>query len=103
MVATVSMTIRGFLTPYATHFREMGWHVDAAANGATSNPDLVGIFDQLHELPLSRSILDVRGILRAMSAITRILDRDYDIVHVHTPIAAFVTRAAIGVCTWTMS
>lgn len=95
MVATISPTIRGFLTPYAAHFRRIGWRVEAAANGATSDPGLEGIFDQLHELPLSRSILDAGGIVRGMNAISRILASGYDIVHVHTPIAAFVTRAAI--------
>jgi len=95
MVATISATIRGFLTPYAAHFRHMGWRVEAAANGATVDPGLEGIFDELHELPLSRSILDVGGIARSMNAISRILASGYDIVHVHTPIASFVTRAAI--------
>ncbi len=95
VVATIAATIRGFLTPYASHFRRMGWHVEAAANGATVDPGLEGIFDGLHEVPLSRSILDFGGILRATAAISRILESGYDIVHVHTPIAAFVTRAAI--------
>ncbi len=95
MVATVSATIRGFLVPYASHFRHMGWHVEAAANGATVDPGLDGIFDELHELPLSRSILDAPGILRTLNSLSRILESGFDIVHVHTPIAAFVTRAAI--------
>lgn len=94
MVATIAPTIRGFLLPYAAHFREMGWRVDAAANGAAVDAGLED-FDRRHELPLSRSILDVVGIIRTMDAITRILESGYDIVHVHTPIAAFVTRAAI--------
>ena len=95
MVATVSATIRGFLLPYATHFRGMGWRVDAAARGATVDAGLQGFFDQLDELPLSRSIFDAGAILRGLEGVTRILERGYDIVHVHTPIAAFVTRAAI--------
>ena len=94
MVATIAPTIRGFLLPYAAHLRAMGWRVDAAANGATADAGLEA-FDRRFELPLSRSILDVIGILRAMDALTVILESGYDIVHVHTPIAAFVTRAAI--------
>ena len=94
MVATVSATI-GVPTPYAAHFRRMGWRVDAAANGTTVDAGVQGVFDQLHELGLSRSLFDVRGILRAMTDLSRILASGYDIVHVHTPIAAFVTRAAI--------
>ena len=95
IVTTISHTIAAFLNPYAAHFRRMGWRVDAAANGATGDPALQGVYDQLHELSLSRSILDVRGILRTMQDLSGILESRYDIVHVHTPIAAFVTRAAI--------
>jgi glycosyltransferase involved in cell wall biosynthesis len=95
MVSTVSATIRGFLTPYAIHFRAMGWRVDAAANGAASDARLEDAFDEVHELPLSRSIFDIRGILSTLRSLSRVLGNDYDIVHVHTPIAAFVTRAAI--------
>ena len=95
MVTTVACTIRNFLRPYAVHFRRLGWRVEAAANGATVDPALDGYFDRLHELPLSRSILDIGGMARTLEALSRILENGYDIVHVHTPIAAFVTRAAI--------
>jgi glycosyltransferase involved in cell wall biosynthesis len=95
MVAAVSATVQNFLTPYAVHFRRMGWRVEAAANGATVNPGLEWVFDQRHDLPLSRSIRDIGGILRTMQALSVILEPGYDIVHVHHPIAAFVTRAAI--------
>lgn len=95
IVATVSATIRGFLIPYATHFRALGWRVEAAANGATTDPGLDGFFDQLHELPLSRSLLDAAGHMRSLRRISLLLESRFDIVHVHTPIAAFLTRAAI--------
>jgi glycosyltransferase involved in cell wall biosynthesis len=95
MVATVSSTLRVFLKPYAIHFRQLGWRVEAAGNGVSRDPGLAGVFDQLHELPFSRSILDVAGMMGAMRDLARILESGYDIVHVHTPIAAFVTRAAI--------
>jgi glycosyltransferase involved in cell wall biosynthesis len=94
-VATVSGTIVRFLTPYATHFRAHGWRVDAAANGASTDPALVGAFDHLYELSLSRSVLDVRALLRGMRAMSDALESRPDIVHVHTPIAAFIARAAI--------
>jgi glycosyltransferase involved in cell wall biosynthesis len=95
MVATIAPTIRGFLTPYATHFRTLGWRVEAAASGATADPELHASFDAVHDIPLSRSILDLGGMWRSLRAIGRIVAAGYDIVHVHTPIAAFVTRAAI--------
>ena len=96
VVATVAPTIRQFLVPYAIHLRDLGWRVDAAANGAKGEPVLQEAFDTLYELPLSRSILDVRGMFRGYRAISAILDEVRpDMVHVHTPIAAFVTRLAV--------
>lgn len=95
MVATVSGTIRHFLLPYARHFRGLGWHVEAAANGATADPILCETFDAVHELPLSRSLLDVGGLVRGARALSAILDRGPSIVHAHTPIAAFMTRGTV--------
>jgi glycosyltransferase involved in cell wall biosynthesis len=95
VVATVSITIRNFLIPYARHFRELGWRVDAAARDASSDPAIRDAFDHVYELPLSRSILDLGGLWRGERAISRIVESQPDIVHVHTPIAGFVTRLAI--------
>jgi glycosyltransferase involved in cell wall biosynthesis len=94
-VATVASTIRHFLLPYGDHFRALGWRVDAAANGATDDPALADSFDHVYELPLSRSILDLPGMASAERAIGRLLATPRDIVHVHTPIAGFVTRLAV--------
>jgi glycosyltransferase involved in cell wall biosynthesis len=95
IVATVASTIRNFLAPYAAHFRGLGWRVDAAGNGCGGDEVLQEAFDHVYELPLSRSILDVSGILRAERAISKLLDTRPDIVHAHTPIAGFVTRVAV--------
>jgi len=91
-VATVSHTLRHFLIPYAAHFRALGWRVDAAASGSSVDPALHDAFDHVYEIPLSRSIRDVNGLVRTGQALSRILESGPDIVHVHTPIAAFVTR-----------
>ena len=95
IVTTVASTLRSFLLPYAAHFRALGWRVDAAANGAAGDAILGGAFDHVYELPLSRSIADVGGILRAERAMAGILETGYDLVHVHTPIASLVTRIAV--------
>jgi glycosyltransferase involved in cell wall biosynthesis len=96
MIATISGTIRHFLLPYAEHFRGLGWRVEAAANGASSDAVLRDAFDAVHELPLSRSIRDVAGIVRSEQALADVLGSRQDIVHVHTPIAAFLTRYAVS-------
>jgi glycosyltransferase involved in cell wall biosynthesis len=95
MVATVGGTIGAFLAPYAAHFRELGWRVDAAAAGAPEDPRVVAAFDQVHDLPLSRSMRDLAGLARGWRAIRNLVGQPYDIVHVHTPIASFLTRAAV--------
>ncbi len=93
-VSTVGSTLR-FLLPYATYFRALGWRVSAAASGATLDAELLSAFDDVHELALSRSLLDVRGLLRGSYALRRILATEPDIVHVHTPIAGFLSRLVV--------
>jgi glycosyltransferase involved in cell wall biosynthesis len=92
IVTTVAATIDGFLLPYARHYRDRGWTVEAAANGATSVPRIVEAFDAVHELPISRSIADVGGMRRSLGTLKELVGDDFDIVHVHTPIASFLTR-----------
>ncbi len=95
-VTTISSTIRSFLLPYAAHFREIGWRVEAASNGVSNDAGVAGAFDHLHELAFSRSIIDVAGAYRGARAIrTVVRDSRPDIVHVHTPIASLATRLAI--------
>ena len=93
-VSTVCPTIRLFLAPYASHFRALGWRVDAAASGATRDPVLREAFDHVYEVPLPRSILDLKGLMRGERAISTILSSRPQIVHTHTPIASFITRLA---------
>lgn len=92
-VATISHTIRRFLLPYAAHFRGIGWRVVAAANGASADPILREAFDAVYEIPLSRSLRDVGALIEGERAIAKVAS-GHEIVHVHTPIASFVTRLA---------
>ena len=94
VVTTVAPT-HGFLLPFARHFRTQGWRVDGCANGIAGYGAAVDAYDATYELPLSRSLRDFRGMSRSIRALRSIVARDYDIVHVHTPIAAFLARAVI--------
>jgi len=95
-VATVSATIAQFIVPYAVHLRSLGWRVDAAARSDRWDEVLDGTFDRRFALPWSRSMRDAVALAPAVSDMIEILGRGYDIVHVHTPIAAFATRLAIS-------
>ena len=94
VVTTVSDTM-GFLYPFVRHFRAQGWRVDGCARGVTTDPKAIEAFDDVHDLPLSRSVKDVAGMAQTVRALRDVVGHDYDIVHVHTPIAAFLARAVI--------
>jgi glycosyltransferase involved in cell wall biosynthesis len=94
-VATVSRSLRGFLLPFVQHFRELGWTVDGMARGISECADCLGAFDRVWEAPWSRNPFDPNN-LAAAREIRRVASQgSYDIVHVHTPVASFVTRYAL--------
>ncbi|MEI6442548.1 MAG: glycosyltransferase family 4 protein [Nostocales cyanobacterium ELA583] len=96
MVATIPGTLRGFLLPFARHFREQGWCVDGMACGISDSVDCVQGFDRVWDVKWSRNPLDPRNLMVTPQIIQKIVQQEkYDIVHVHTPVAAFVTRYAL--------
>ena len=96
MVTTVPSTLRSFLLPFAAHFRAQGWQVDAMACGVSMSAECQQAFDRVWEVKWSRNPLDPRNLLAAPQVIREIVTSEqYNIVHVHTPVAAFVTRFAL--------
>ena len=96
IITTVPSTIRAFLLPFARHYRSLGWHVDCAANGVLKMPELQSEFYACYELPLTRNPAAIGVLIAAPSAIRALVQSGaYDIVHVHTPIAAFLVRFAL--------
>ena len=96
IVTTVAATLRAFLLPYARHFRDLGWRVDALSRDSESCAACRETFDACHEVPFSRKPWALRGVRRMNGAIRSLVLREgYDIVHVHTPVASFVTRMAL--------
>jgi glycosyltransferase involved in cell wall biosynthesis len=96
IVTTVECTLQSFLLPYAAHFRHQGWTVDALAKGATSSQVCTESFDHCYEADWSRNPLRPQGLFRMPSILRdRVEAGHYDLVHVHTPVAAFITRYAL--------
>lgn len=96
MATSVPSTLSAFLVPYAKHFRSLGWRVEAICNGAKSVEELSEHFDAVHEIPWTRSPLDSANFLKAPKVIRDVVrEREFDIVHLHDPIAAFVGRLAL--------
>jgi glycosyltransferase involved in cell wall biosynthesis len=96
VVTTVPITIRSFLLPFIQHFRSLGWQVDGMAQGITEDRDCVETCDRIYDIQWSRNVLDPRNLWAGVSRVKQVVaQEDYDLVHVHTPIAAFVTRYAL--------
>lgn len=92
----VPSTLKAFLLPFAAHYRERGWQVDAAANGVASDPVLEEAFHAVHDIPWTRRPADPVNLTGAVRRIHALVEREgYDLVHVHDPVAAFVTRVAL--------
>ncbi len=95
-VTTVPITLEVFLAPFAEHFRSQGWRVDALANGATENERIAGSFDERFDASWSRNPLAPGNLGGTSRRVREIVGAGgYDLVHVHTPVAAFVTRYAL--------
>ncbi len=96
IITTIPDTLTAFLLPFARHFRAQGWQVDAMACGISDCDECKQEFDRIWEVEWSRNPLNPRNLLVAPRQIKAAMEqRHYDIVHVHTPVAAFVTRYAL--------
>jgi glycosyltransferase involved in cell wall biosynthesis len=96
VVTTVPITIRSFLLPFIKHFRSSGWQVDGMAQGISTDQDCVEHCDRIYDIQWSRNVFDPRNLLAGVSRVKEVVaEEKYDLVHVHTPIAAFVTRYAL--------
>lgn len=95
-VTTVPITLEAFLIPFAEHFRSHGWRVDALSNGATQHAAIHSAFDNRYDITWSRNPLNPSELFDTWARVRRVvIEGGYDIVHVHTPIAAFMTRYAL--------
>ncbi|MDY2984332.1 MAG: glycosyltransferase [Synergistes jonesii] len=96
IAATAALTLRSFLLPHARSMREGGWTVDGAARGILEDEACKVAFDSRFEVEWGRDPRDALSLARSYRRIRQIVRAGrYDIVHVHTPVAAAVTRFAL--------
>lgn len=96
MITTVPATLRAFLLPFARHFASQGWRVDAMARGVSACAECRSAFHSVWDVEWSRNPLDLVNLAMSSRRVRAVVAAQrYDLVHVHTPIAAFVTRAAL--------
>lgn len=89
-VATVATHIKAFHKPYIDMLMNWGYEVEIACR---LDVPLDG-FPRVWEVPFSRvpqSLDNIRAYLKLRDLLQR---RRYDLIHVHTPVAAFLVRLA---------
>lgn len=96
-VTTIPGTLSAFFLPITRHLQAQGWQVDAMAQGISTNTQCLETFNRVWEVEFSRNPLAPQNLLVAPQKIREVLaQREYDIVNVSTPVAAFVTRYALN-------
>jgi glycosyltransferase involved in cell wall biosynthesis len=96
MVATLGISVKGGLLRFARRFRSKGWRVDAMARGIGDYKECRDNFDRIWEASWSRNPLSPGNLLVAAREVrSAVAAGGYDLVHVHTPVAAFVVRYAL--------
>jgi glycosyltransferase involved in cell wall biosynthesis len=94
IASTVPSTIEAFLLPFARHFRQAGWTVDAAAC-EISVSTCAREFDHVFDIGWSRNLLAPSNFSTAICHVASVLARgEYDIIHTHTAIASLLLRIA---------
>lgn len=96
IVTTVPITLEAFLLPIADHLRDNGWRVDAVSRQLSERAVITKHFDASFDMNWSRRPFSPRNLFGATGRIRRLVqDGQYDIVHIHTPVAAWITRFAL--------
>lgn len=95
-VTTISKTINAFLVPHIKHLINQGYTVDIATNITDEvNQDLINMGVRVFEVDFQRTPVSPKNST-AYKQMKEIYKKEkYDIVHVHTPVASFVTRYAL--------
>ena len=94
-IATVYTHLANFHIPFMKLFQEKGYEVHAAASsvdGRREEIESAGVY--CHEIEFSRSLLSFANYKAFRQLVMFLKSQRFDLIHVHTPIAAFLGRLA---------
>ena len=97
VVTTIDRTVQAFLEPFISQMKSLGLGVDVATNfrDDASRSQIGAICDATHHIAFSRSPTNLKQNLVSVRDLRRILINErYDVLHLHTPVAAAITRIA---------
>ena len=92
-VTTVSRTINAFLVPHINMLLDKGYTVDCACSiDKEVDVDLINKDINIYNIPFSRNPLNPKNY-KAFKELIKIQEQNqYDIIHVHTPVASVYGR-----------
>ena len=93
-ITAIDSTIKAFLTPLIKTLQGNGYIVEAACTSGEWHHQLANQGIKIHPVQINRN-LDPLSVLRSVYHLCRLLRRGkYQVVHVHTPVAAVIGRVA---------
>ncbi len=93
-VAALDITVYFLLLPLMKRLREEGYIVEASCRRGDFFSEIEREGFVVHNIPISRSLNFVKHFASIVRLSILIKKKKFDIVHVHTPIGAFVGRIA---------
>jgi nucleoside-diphosphate-sugar epimerase/glycosyltransferase involved in cell wall biosynthesis len=94
-VCAVDFTLQHLLMPLVDGMREQGWLVAAVCSDGRYAQEIRRRGYRVHSVQISRNLFAIISHLRAIRDIRRFcVEEDFDVLHVHTPIAALLARVA---------
>lgn len=93
-ICAVDFTLEKFLLPLVDDMTARGWDVTAVCSAGPSVSSLRAKGYKIETVPIQRSLNPIFA-LRSILALVFLFHRErYDVVHVHTPVAAMIGRIA---------
>jgi len=92
IVASTFSHIRNFHLPYIKKFKEMGWQVDVSCGGEI---DAKTEADNVFLMPLEKKYISKANIKACIQLRRTVRKNKYDLIIMHTSLAAFYARAAL--------
>ncbi len=93
-LCAVDFTLKNFLLPLVDGMRQEGWNVVAVCSDGPYIEGLLAEGYSIRTIPIARSMNPFLALL-SLLRLTRFFQREsFDVLHVHTPVAAFLGRIA---------
>lgn len=93
-VAAIDTTIHFLLRPLIDHLQQSDYDVHIACSAGPHTQKLKESGYQLHSVPIARRILSVSHPISVWKLYKLIKQEQFDVVHVHTPVASILGRIA---------